>query len=129
MGLGSVMSACTLALRAPWRQPQFHQGLWTTLAEGVLRMGRDVVPMLPGAAMGWGWGMVKEILGRQWASLVPSRSLPLALLSYFGHLPLPLPLTQSQWRGMASLPPSGAGWWVSRSKVEMSLAPAAGLGG
>ena len=123
------MSACTLALRAPWRQPQFHQGLWTTLAEGVLRMGGDVVPMLPEAAMGWGWGMVEEILGRQRASPVPSRSLPLALLSYFGHPPLPLPLIQSRWRGAASHPPLGAGWWVSRCEVEMSLAPAAGLGG
>ena len=91
MGLGSALSACILALQAPWRQPQFHQGLWTTLAEGVLRMGRDVVPMLPGAAMGWGWGMVKEILGRQWASLVPSRSLPLALLVILDTFPSPSP--------------------------------------
>ena len=63
VGPGSALGACTQALRAPWRQPQFHQGLWTTLAEGVLRMGGDVVSMVPEAAMGWVVGMVEEILG------------------------------------------------------------------
>ena len=90
------MSACTLALRAPWRQPQFHQGLWTPLAAGVLRMGGDVVSMVPEAAMGWVVGMVEEILGKWGVSLAPGLSLPLIPLSYFGHLPLPIPLTGSE---------------------------------
>ena len=104
------MSACTLALQAPWRQPQFHQGLWTPLAAGVLRMGGDVVSMVPEAAMGWVVGMVEEILGKWGVSLAPGLSLPLTPLSYFGHLPLHLPLTQFRWREMAFPPPLGTDW-------------------
>ena len=60
--------------------------------------------------MGWVVGMVEEILGKWGVSLAPGLSLPLIPLSYFGHLPLPLPLTQFRWREMAFPPPLGTDW-------------------